>query len=194
MVKNSEKLGGSDIRRKHVLGGLSLKTAVFAIAAAAVMVLMPSTASAGTTTGTLAASATIANTCHYNSGTMSFGPYDPIVTNAATALSVTGTISLTCTINDSLTMTANAGANSSHASGACATATCSRAMASGTNYLSYDLYTTSGHTTVWNATNSIADTVTGSMNQSLSVYGYIPAAIADPAGSYSDSVTVTVTF
>jgi spore coat protein U-like protein len=149
---------------------------------------------AGTTTGTLAVSATIANNCKFGTSTMAFGAYDPVNTNASTPLTATGSVGITCTSGDAVTLTANAGGNGTHASGACATATCTRAMFDGgTHYLSYDLYTTSGNTTVWNGTNSVAATGTGAA-QTVNVYGYIPAAVADPAGSYTDSVTMTATF
>ncbi|MBV8491197.1 MAG: spore coat protein U domain-containing protein [Candidatus Eremiobacteraeota bacterium] len=153
----------------------------------------PLTAPASTTTGALNVSATISNNCVFGTSTMAFGAYDPVSANASTALAVTGTVNLTCTKSDAITLTADAGANGSSASGSCATATCTRAMKSGSNYLSYDLYTTSGHSTVWNTSNNIPATATG-VSQAVSVYGYIPAGSNQPAGSYTDTVTVTATF
>ncbi len=164
-----------------------------AFVAAALLCCAPLASQAGTTTGNLTVTATIANNCHFGTSTMPFGAYDPVVTNNTTPLTATGTVNLTCTKSDAITLTADNGLNHSNASGTCATATCSRAMSSSGNYLSYDLYTTSGNSTVWNASNSIAATATGA-SQAVSVYGYIPADSAQPAGSYTDTVVVTATF
>jgi spore coat protein U-like protein len=165
----------------------------FAIAVAAALCSAPLASEAGTTTGSLSVSATIANNCNFGTSTMPFGAYDPVVTNASTALTVTGSVNLTCTKSDSITLTANAGQNGGHASGTCATAACTRAMISGSNYLSYELYTSNADSTVWNSSNGISATATGS-SQTVSIYGYIPAASVQPAGSYADTVTVTATF
>ncbi|HTX60605.1 MAG TPA: spore coat U domain-containing protein, partial [Verrucomicrobiae bacterium] len=154
---------------------------------------IPVASSAGTTTGSLSVSATISNNCTFGTSTLAFGAYDPVVTNASTPLTSTGTVNISCTKNDSVSLTANTGSNSAHASGSCATATCTRAMASGSNYLSYDIYTSNANTTVWNASNAVSFTATGS-SQGVSVYGYIPAGSVQPAGSYTDTVTVTATF
>lgn len=164
-----------------------------AYVAASLICLAPLASQAGTTTGSLAVSATISNNCSFGTSTMAFGAYDPVVTNASTALTVTGTVNLTCTKSDSITLTADNGLNSTHATGSCATTTCARAMVASSNYLSYDLYTTSAHSTVWNSSNNIPATATG-VSQGVSIYGYVPAGSNQPAGSYSDTVTVTATF
>lgn len=171
----------------------SLLPRALALVAAGILCAAPFTAQAGTTTGSLAVSATISNNCSFGTSTMAFGAYDPVVTNASTALTVTGTVNLTCTKSDSITLTANAGLNGANASGTCAVTTCTRAMNNSTNYLSYDLYTTAGRTTIWNAANNIPATATGA-SQAVSIYGYVPAAVVAPAGSYADTVTVTATF
>jgi len=168
-----------------------LKTVAFAVAA--VVAAAPLASQAGTTTGSLSVSATISNNCVFGTSTMAFGAYDPVGANKSTALTATGTVGITCTSGDGITLTANTGSNSTHAAGSCATATCSRAMANGTNYLSYDLYTSAADTTVWNGVNTVAATGTGAA-QTVNVYGYIPAATVDPAGTYNDTVTVTATF
>ena len=164
-----------------------------AYVAATLIAIAPLATQAGTTTGPLSVSATISNNCAFGTSTMPFGAYDPVVTNASTALAVTGTVNLTCTKSDAITLTADAGGNGSHATGSCATATCTRAMISGSNYLSYDLYTSAAHSTIWNTSNNIPATATG-VSQAVSIYGYVPAGSNQPAGSYTDTVTVTATF
>jgi spore coat protein U-like protein len=166
--------------------------ALIAAIAGAVLCL-PIASQAGTTTGNLDVSATIANNCVFATSPMAFGAYDPVVANATTALAVTGAVNLTCTKSDAITLTAGAGLNAASATGTCAVTTCTRAMKSGTNFLSYDLYTTTAHTTVWNTSNNIPATATGA-SQAVSVFGYIPAGSAQPAGTYVDTVVVTATF
>jgi spore coat protein U-like protein len=70
-----------------------------------------------------------------------------------------------------------------------------RAMNSGTNYLSYDIYSNSGHTTVW--LSGAGSDVTGTGNgaaQTQTMYGQVPAAQNVPAGTYNDTVVATVNF
>jgi spore coat protein U-like protein len=127
---------------------------------------------AGSNTGNLNVSASIAGNCIVNTGTMA-----------------TGSISVTCTQNAPVTIALNTGLNPTHASGT------TRAMANSTYYLSYELYTSSARTTVWNTSNTVSATGTGSA-QTVSVYGTIPAGqgSAQPAGSYTDTVGITLTF
>jgi spore coat protein U-like protein len=172
---------------------LSLMPRAISYFAAALLCCAPLASQAGTSTGTLGVSATIPANCVFGTSTMPFGVYEPITTNAATALTATGTVNLTCSKSDAITITANAGANGASASGTCATAVCTRAMKNGTSFLSYDLYTTALDATVWNATNSIAATGTG-VSQAVSIFGFVPAASNEPAGAYADTVTVTATF
>jgi spore coat protein U-like protein len=167
-----------------------LLAALAAVAIAATSAMFPLTAQAGTASGSLAVSASIANNCTVGTSTMAFGAYDPVGTNASTALTATGTVALTCIKNDSTTITLGLGNNSTHASGT------TRAMTDGaSDYLSYELYTSSARSTVWNTTNTVAYTGTGTSG-TVSVYGTIPAGqgVAQPAGSYTDSVAITVTF
>ena len=153
----------------------------------------PFVSRAATTTGPLEVTATIANSCAFHTSTVPFGAYDPVGANASTPLAKTGDIHLTCTSGASVTLRANEGLHAANATGTCATATCTRAMKSGTNYLSYDLYTNAGHSTLWNNTTSIPVTGTGA-EQRIDVFGYIPAGSVQPAGSYADTVTMTATY
>lgn len=166
-----------------------------AIAAALGIVLIPGNgARAGTGTFNIVSSITVSSVCTYN-GTpaLAFAAYDPIVVNRTTAATSTGTLSVTCPQTLAYGVTADLGLNSASAGGACATGTCTRAMSSAGNFLSYDIYTTSAYATVWNATHALAGTGAG-VAQSISVFGYIPPGQIAPAGSYTDTVTVTVTF
>src|SRR5205823_2483703 len=74
-----------------------------------------------------------------------------------------------------------------------------RKMTSGSDLLNYALYTDSARTTVWGdgaggTTALISDTGTGSA-QSKTIYGRVPSGQTSlPAGSYDDTVAVTVTY
>ena len=71
-----------------------------------------------------------------------------------------------------------------------------RKMTSGGNTVSYSLYTDSGRTTVWGntvGTDTVAATGNGA-DQSYTVYGRVGTQTTPAPGSYSDTVTVTVTY
>ena len=67
--------------------------------------------------------------------------YDPLVVNDTANLDVDGSFTLQCTKGTPATLSLSNGTNFSGG----------RRMASGANFLTYDLYTTAGRRTVWNA-------------------------------------------
>lgn len=132
-------------------------------------------------------SASVTGKCSTSGGTLAFGPYSPL---SGSAVDVTGSLTVQCTRGTpSVTITLDNGSNSARASGGM-----SRAMSGGGSYLPYEIYTSSAHTTVWNASNSVSYSSTSMAAKSISVYGHIPASEDVSAGSYSDSVTATVNF
>ncbi|NUR21973.1 spore coat U domain-containing protein [Frateuria sp.] len=168
------------------------KTFKLALAITAIVALaaMSSTAYAGTATSSMAVSATVANNCTISNGGVAFGTYDPIVANATTDLAVTGTITTTCTNGASVTVGLDQGAHAG--TGSTAAAPVRRMLAGTTNYLSYQLYTDSAHTTVWNATGP---TVSGTgAAVATTVYALATKGQNVPTGSYADTVVATVTF
>jgi spore coat protein U-like protein len=71
-------------------------------------------------------------------------------------------------------------------------------MTSGSNSLTYGLYTNAARTTVWGdgtgSTATVTNTGSGSA-QNFTVYGRIPAGqTSTPAGIYADTVSVTITY
>lgn len=72
-----------------------------------------------------------------------------------------------------------------------------RLMTDSSNTLSYNLYTDVTYTTVWGdgtgGSSPVAGTGSGSL-QSLTVYGRVPSGQGEPTGSYSDTVTATITY
>lgn len=145
----------------------------------------PTPASTATTSASV--SINVTSKCSFGTSTLAFGTYDPIVTNKTTALLATGTISVTCNSGVAATISLDNGQNSTHAVGT------TRAMAGGGGYLSYEVYTSSARSTVWNTTNTVPYTGTGSAS-TVSVYGTIPAGEAGATASYSDTVGITVSY
>jgi spore coat protein U-like protein len=71
-----------------------------------------------------------------------------------------------------------------------------RKLSTGGVTVNYTLYSDSGRTTVWGNTVS-TDTVAATGNgasQSYTVYGRVPAQTTPAPGTYTDTVTVTVTY
>lgn len=75
-----------------------------------------------------------------------------------------------------------------------------RTMTTGINTLQYNLYTSNSHTNVWgdgtggSGTVSGTGTTTASGGPSNTIYGRVPAGQDVSAGSYTDSITITISF
>lgn len=149
----------------------------------------PQSAMAATDTATLDVSATVTSNCDVSTTALAFGNVD--VTSGSDT-DGTGGISVTCTSGTAWTATADVGA------GIDATLI-SRKMTDGTNLLNYSLYTDDTYDTVWGdgaggTTGTITGTGDGSA-QDTTIYGRVPLGQTTlPAGDYSDTVTVTVTY
>jgi spore coat protein U-like protein len=136
-----------------------------------------------TVTTTFAVTATLLKDCAVSATNMIFGNYTGAVNN------VTSTVSVTCTSTTTYTVGLSAGL----ATGATVT---TRKMQNGTALLPYALYSNSGRTTNWGntaATGWVAGTGTG-IAQPLTVYGQIAAGHFVTPGSYTDTITATVTY
>lgn len=144
---------------------------------------------AGSATANLNVSASVAAVCTINTSPVAFGAYDPVVANAATALSGTGTVTVACTKGASATVDLGVGNNLSGGS---------RRMAAGANYLNYALYQDGTHTTVWGSamTGGSAETYNSTTKAptALTVYGSVPAGQDVAVGSYSDVVVATINY
>jgi len=161
-------------------------------------------AHAGSNTGSLSVTASVAQTCVVSAtSTLAFGAYDPVVANAATALAGTGSVSTKCTKGSSgITVDLDGG---SHASGN------QRRMQGATvttDFLNYSVtqpaatspWTSCAGSTVWGSTvggsvyTPAGVTWSASAAQAFTVCGSVPAAQNVSAQAYSDTVTVTVNF
>jgi spore coat protein U-like protein len=156
------------------------------VAAAA---LSSASAVAATTTPiTFTVTATVADACSVSATNLAFGAYVP-----ASALPVDGTstVTVTCTLAAPYNVRLNEGT----ASGASVT-TRQMVRSGGSELLSYALYRDAARTLNWGKTDS-TDTLT-SIGTGLAVghtvYGRIPASQNVPSGSYSDTITVTISY
>ena len=148
----------------------------------------PRLVEAATASGTLTVNATVVSACLISNGTLSFGNYDPTsasVTNGST------TLTLTCTPGTAYNIGLSAGA------GTGATVAL-RQLTNGANLLGYKLFRDSGRSLNWGVTIG-TDTLSGttsvvSLTNTITVYGQIPAQQAAVAGSYADTVAITVTY
>ena len=145
----------------------------------------------GTYTDTLTTATTdfivtaiVAKDCAVTATNLAFGTYSGALIDS------TSTISVTCT-NTTLY---NVGLNAGMATGATVTNRSMTGPASA--LLSYKLFSNSGHSTNWGntvGTNAVAGTGNGS-TQPLTVYGQLPAGQFVKPGSYTDTITVSVTY
>ena len=142
---------------------------------------------AASTTTTFAVSTTISGVCVVSTAStgLSFGAYDP--TSGSDTLGST-TFKVECSSGLPYTIGLSAGGSSSDTA---------RTMSSGANRLNYGLYSDSGRTTNWGAsTGALAGNGAGlTTENTVTVYGKIPKNQYGPGiGSYSDSITATVTY
>jgi len=129
--------------------------------------------------------ATVQNRCTVSATTLDFGTVG-LLTSAKTA---TSTLSVQCANGTAYNVGLDAGLNG----GGSITA---RKMALGAARVGYQLYSNSARTAVWGNTVG-TDTVAGTGNgnpQNLTVYGNVPAQTTPAAGTYNDTIVVTVTY
>lgn len=143
---------------------------------------------AATITGNLPITASVINNCTFGTiSSVAFGNYDP---TSASPNNNTGSIVVTCTSGDAYNIGLNAGTFAG------ATVTTRRMTGPSAGGLSYFLYRDLSRTLNWGVTigtDTLPQTGTG-VPQTATVYGQIPASQTVTAGSYSDTVGITVTF
>jgi spore coat protein U-like protein len=163
-------------------------------------------AQAATSQQTFQVQATVTPTCKLvSASTINFGAYDPVNTNATTALAGDGQLSIQCTRG---TTTAWVGLMASSQGGTDTAARKMSGAASGnTDKLAYELYTPgsgapntacpTSPTTRWGDTSTTGltlDQFTTKAPQTFNVCGLVAAGQDVAADTYSDTVTATVNF
>lgn len=139
-------------------------------------------------------SSALLQSCSVSATAVNFGTYNPL---SGSATQSTGTVAVVCQVLlvglfVNWTVTLSTGSSGNYVA---------RQLLSGANSLSYNLYTDAARTSVWgdgtNGTSVVSANpflVVGSNTVNYTVYGRIPAAQDRPAGSYSDTLTVTMTY
>jgi spore coat protein U-like protein len=141
---------------------------------------------AATATGTLTATITIVSTCQVvSSGTLDFG--------VAPALVAARDVQTNFAVQCPDTTPFNVGLDAGSTPGA---SVATRLMSSGSGAVGYKLYSNAARTANWGNTVG-ADAVSGSGSGGLlnfTVYGRVAPQPTPAPGTYSDTVTVTVTY
>lgn len=140
-------------------------------------------------TTTFDVTATVIDSCDVSANNLAFGNVEP-VNNLN--IDATGLVTVTCSLGTSFSVLLDDGANSSDST------VNTRRMTDGTtNFLSYQLYSDTGRTSVWGettGTNNVIGTGIG-LGIPLIVYGRIPSGQqATQTGSYTDTINVTLNF
>lgn len=153
--------------------------------------LLPVLAQAATSGNSFQVTATVTSACTVSGTTLNFGSaIDPLAT--ATPLDATSTLTVQCTNTTPYTVALNAGVNAGGTSNFGA-----RTMKSGSHTLAYQLYLDAGRSSVWGdgtaSSSTSPGTGTGSA-QTLTIYGRLPSLANVVPGSYTDTVTVTVSY
>ncbi len=141
---------------------------------------------AQTDSDTMQVTATVLASCDVEAPDLAFGSYNPVSTSP---LDASVSVSLICTNGANYDLSVGAGLGVGATIGA-------RLMTSGLNTLAYALYRDASHTQLWGVTagsNTLTGTGSGT-TQSHTIYGRVPALQTAPAGSYTDTVTVTVSY
>ncbi|MBN9206916.1 spore coat U domain-containing protein [Methylibium petroleiphilum] len=161
------------------------------IAAAALLAVAAPATAAGTATGSFQVQATVASACTVSGSLLNFGgSIDPLV--SAVPIDASSTLTVRCTNTTPYTVALDAGI---HAGGAAVFG--NRNMSNGAQTIGYQLYLDAGRATVWGNGTASSSTVPGTgtgSNQSLTIYGRLPSLTGVVPGSYSDTVTVTISY
>jgi spore coat protein U-like protein len=154
------------------------------IAAAALALALPLPAQAATDTADFGVQLVVQNACTLTAGGTAAD---------LDFLSVTGNITSDIDATTDLTVNCNNGA--SYTIGL-EGSNGSRSLSNGTQTVSYELYRNSGRTQAWGelaSGNEFGGTGTNA-DQTITVYGRVPAGQSVGAGTYTDTVTATIEF
>ncbi len=138
--------------------------------------------------------ATVGVNCTVSAGPLNFGSTG---TSIASSIASTATITAQCTNGAPYSIGLDNGQNASGAQ---------RRMQLGAtgHYVNYGLYTNSGHTLSWKTNTANSSCTSGAstcalgtgtgVGQTYTVYGQVPSQTAPAAGTFTDTVVMTVTF
>jgi spore coat protein U-like protein len=155
------------------------------------LVAVPYGARAGSNSTTFNVTITLVSSCAISASNLSFGTGVGLLTSA---VSGSTTLSVTC----SNTTPYNVGLDGGNVSGSTVTSRLMAGTATGNTgtTLGFQLYTTSGYSTVWGntvGTSTVSGTGTGAA-QTLTVYGQVPAQTTPKPDTYQTTITATVSY
>ena len=161
-------------------------TKIMLVLAAVLAPMWSDAALAGTTTSTFQTRVTIQASCTIvSTTTLDFGTQGALVAN----VDQSSTLQVQCTNTTPYNIGLDAGIGTGATVGV-------RKLTNGGSTINYSLYTDAGRATVWGntvGTDTVAATGNGAA-QSYSVYGRIPAQTTPAPATYTDTITVTVTY
>jgi spore coat protein U-like protein len=150
------------------------------------------TAQAGDASANLSISATVVSNCVISTTDLTFGEYDPIVANAADALTGNGSLTVTCTANTEVCIGLGQG---EYDNGGSIEMPIRRMSDGAGNFLGYSLFRNAERSSQWGGEGESMVTVAGDGEAQLfTVYGSINPGQNVPSGDYSDTVLATVMF
>jgi spore coat protein U-like protein len=119
-------------------------------------------------------------------GTLNFGTYFSLNALVSATSSVgNGSLRVNCLLNTPYRVLLSAGGSGNVAA---------RSMTGpAAAQISYNLYTSAAYTTVWDNITGVTGTGTGA-DQYLQVFGRVPKQAAPTPGTYTDTITVTVSW
>jgi len=158
---------------------MKLRTTLGAGVAMLSAALSPS-AGAQTATDTFQVSITIEDSCTISAVDLDFGSHSTL----AALVDADSDITVNCSVGTAYTVGLNQGVNGA------------RLMSDGSDTVDYELYTSALRVLAW-GTNAPVDTVGGTgdgTDQTLTVYGRVPAQATPAPATYDDTITATITF
>ncbi len=163
--------------------------------------LMASTANAATTvTGQITSTLILTSSCQVNGvggttglnfGALNFGTTNSLFTTASGQVlgGGGGALSILCSAGTTPSLTVQGGSNDGKSTGG------TRALYDGVaNYVPYDLYTDSAHTQLVAINGVINLGASTGAAQSVNLYGKATGKAGLPAGTYTDTVSVVLSF
>ncbi|MDZ3990870.1 spore coat U domain-containing protein [Pseudomonas sp. Teo4] len=157
-------------------------------------------AQAVTVTGTISSTLILTAACQVNGsgattglnfGTLNFGTQDTLFTSANGQVlgGGGGAMSILCSAGTVPIVKVRAGAHDGLSSGG------TRALADGSgNFVPYDFYTDAGHTQVLAIDGTISLPTSTGVAQTVNLYGQARGKTGLPAGTYTDTVAVELSF
>ncbi len=138
-------------------------------------------AEAGTASSQFNAQITIQADCTVSSpNALDFGLHGLLSADVDAQMDFT----VTCTNSTPYTIALNDGANASGSQ---------NRMANGGEYVNYETYSDAARSNVWDSSNTVSGTGTGAA-VTHTVYGRVPAQNTPTPGTYTDTVTITVSY